>query len=261
MLIWAFLFFIHTKIGRYYWDKTKLVVPIVKKLCRALYISRSLHTMGVLTSAGVPILDTLSITSEISGNVLYKKMWVDVHDSVRQGQKIASSLATSSLLPSSVVQMIRSGEDSGKLADVLRDVSEFYARELKATIKTVTAMIEPIMIIVDGFCRRLYRDEYYSADIQDVEPCAGKTLMRLNIEKQSPPKGGMARSEAWPCLNRGGRHGRGFTLIEVMISHGAAWLCHHRTDSGESIVHQRQRSRAGTVHGGISYRTDQRTDG
>ena len=77
-------------------------------------------------------------------------MWVDVHDSVRQGQKIASSLAASSLLPSSVVQMIRSGEDSGKLAEVLRDVSEFYARELKATIKTVTAMIEPIMIIVMG---------------------------------------------------------------------------------------------------------------
>jgi type IV pilus assembly protein PilC len=151
VLIWAFLFFIHTKIGRYYWDKTKLVMPIVKKLCRALYISRSLHTMGVLTSAGVPILDTLSITSEISGNTLYKKMWVEVHDSVRQGQKIASTLAASSLLPSSVVQMIRSGEDSGKLADVLRDVSEFYARELKATIKTVTAMIEPIMIIVMGF--------------------------------------------------------------------------------------------------------------
>jgi type IV pilus assembly protein PilC len=148
--IWAFLFFIHTTVGRYYWDKTKLVVPIVKKLCRALYISRSLHTMGVLTSAGVPILDTLSITSEISGNVLYKKMWVEVHDSVRQGQKIASTLAASSLLPSSVVQMIRSGEDSGKLADVLRDVSEFYARELKGTIKTVTAMVEPIMIIIMG---------------------------------------------------------------------------------------------------------------
>ena len=148
--LWAFLYFIHTNIGRYYWDKTKLMAPIVKKLCRSLYISRSLHTMGVLTSAGVPVLDTLSITAEISGNSLYKKMWVDVHDSVRQGQKIASSLAISPLLPSSVVQMIRSGEDSGKLADVLRDVSEFYARELKATIKTVTAMIEPIMIMLMG---------------------------------------------------------------------------------------------------------------
>jgi type IV pilus assembly protein PilC len=148
--IWGFLYFIGTQVGRYWWDKTKLVAPIIKKLCRSLYITRSLHTMGVLTGAGVPILDTLSITSEISGNTLYRKMWVDVHDSVRQGQKIASSLAASPLLPSSVVQMIRSGEDSGKLAEVLRDISEFYGRELKATIKTVTAMIEPIMIILMG---------------------------------------------------------------------------------------------------------------
>lgn len=148
--IWGFLFFIHTEAGRFWWDKVKLIVPIIKKLCRSLYISRSLHTMGVLTGAGVPILDTLSITSEISGNAHYRKMWVNVHDSVRQGQKIATSLATSPLLPSSVVQMIRSGEDSGKLAEVLRDISEFYARELKATIKAVTAMIEPIMIMLMG---------------------------------------------------------------------------------------------------------------
>jgi type IV pilus assembly protein PilC len=150
VVIWGFLYFIHTQLGRYWWDKTKLVLPIIRKLCRSLYITRSMHTMGVLTGAGVPILDTLSITSEISGNALYRQMWVEVHDSVRQGQKIASSLAASPLLPSSVVQMIRSGEDSGKLAEVLRDISEFYARELKATIKTVTAMIEPIMIMLMG---------------------------------------------------------------------------------------------------------------
>jgi type IV pilus assembly protein PilC len=53
-------------------------------------------------------------------------------------------------MPSSVVQMIRSGEDSGNMADVLRDVSAFYARELKTVIKTVTSMIEPIMIVLMG---------------------------------------------------------------------------------------------------------------
>ena len=106
--------------------------------------------MGVLSNAGVPILDTLSITAEISGNMLYRQMWLTVHDSVRQGRKIASSLAASTLLPASVIQMMRSGEDSGKLSEVLADVSEFYARELKAIIKTITAMIEPIMIILMG---------------------------------------------------------------------------------------------------------------
>lgn len=146
----AFLYFINTGPGRGWWDKVKLVLPVLKKLCRSLYITRSLHTMGVLTRAGVPLLNTLSITAQIAGNVLYKNMWLGVHEDVRQGKKIASSLMQYNLMPSDVVQMIRSGEDSGTLSDVLRDVSNFYARELKAVIKTVTSMIEPIMIIIMG---------------------------------------------------------------------------------------------------------------
>lgn len=140
----------HTAAGKLWWDKTKLVLPLIKKLCQNLYITRSLHTMGVLTRAGVPILNTISITSQISGNILYKKMWLGVYEEVRQGKKIASSLSRYDLMPSNVVQMIRSGEDSGNIAEVLKDVSEFYARELRTTIKTVTSMIEPIMIVLMG---------------------------------------------------------------------------------------------------------------
>jgi len=146
----GFLYFIRSSVGRLWWDKTKLVLPLLRKLCKSLYITRSLHTMGVLTSAGVPILDTISITAQISGNVLYKRMWLDVQNQVRQGKKIASSLAGSQLMPPHVVQMIKSGEDSGTLSEVLNDVSEFYARELKTIIKTVTSMIEPIMIVIMG---------------------------------------------------------------------------------------------------------------
>jgi type IV pilus assembly protein PilC len=149
--IWGFLYFINTTSGRLWWDKTKLVLPLIRKMCRSLYITRSLHTMGVLLHAGVPILNTLSITAQIAGNVLYKNMWLAVYENVRQGKKIASSLFQYNLMPSSVVQMIRSGEDSGSISDVLRDVSEYYARELKTTIKTVTSMIEPLMIILMGF--------------------------------------------------------------------------------------------------------------
>lgn len=106
--------------------------------------------MGVLTKAGVPILNTISITAQISGNVLYKDMWIGVHEDVRQGKKIASSLSRYNLMPNNVVQMIRSGEDSGTMSDVLRDVSNYYARELKTVIKTTVSMIEPIMIVVMG---------------------------------------------------------------------------------------------------------------
>jgi len=148
--LWGFWFFINTPIGRVWWDKTKLLLPLIRTLCRSLYITRSLHTMGVLTRAGVPILNTISITAHISGNVLYKDMWLGVYEEVRQGKKIASSLSRYTLMPNSVVQMIRSGEESGNMADVLRDVSAYYGRELKTVIKAVTSMIEPIMIVCMG---------------------------------------------------------------------------------------------------------------
>ena len=148
---WGFWTFIGTSGGQQWWDKVKLRLPLIKTLCHSLYITRSLHTMGVLTKAGVPILNTLAITAQVAGNSLYKNMWLGVHEEVRQGKKIASSLNQYNLMPSNVVQMIRSGEDSGTMADVLRDVSKFYARELKTVIKTVTSMIEPIMIVLMGF--------------------------------------------------------------------------------------------------------------
>ncbi|MHC4552236.1 MAG: type II secretion system F family protein [Planctomycetota bacterium] len=136
--------------GKYWWDKTKLKLPLMKNLCKSLYITRSLHTMGVLMNAGVPVLDTLSITAQISGNSLFENMWKGIHEKVRQGKKIAPSMEMYGLMPSNVVQMLQSGEESGTLGNVLRDISDFYARELKTTIKTVCSMIEPIMIVMMG---------------------------------------------------------------------------------------------------------------
>jgi type IV pilus assembly protein PilC len=109
-----------------------------------------MHTMGVLTNAGVPILDTIMITSQISGNVLFEGMWRKVHEEVRQGKKIAESLSEYKLMPGNVVQMIQSGEESGTLGEVLKDIADFYGRELKTVIKAVTSMIEPIMIVIMG---------------------------------------------------------------------------------------------------------------
>lgn len=148
--VWAFMMIIKTDWGRVWWDKSKLSVPLFKKLFRALYISRSLHTMGQLINAGVPILDTLGITAEISGNTLYKRLWRSVYTAVKQGKKISTPLNKNPLLPKSVVQMIGAGEESGKLGEVLDEVSEYYARELKSVIKSVTAMIEPLMIVLMG---------------------------------------------------------------------------------------------------------------
>jgi type IV pilus assembly protein PilC len=147
---WAFVLALRTDWGRLYFDKTKLTVPLFKKMFRALYISRGLHTMGQLLNAGVPMLDTIAITAEISGNTLYKRMWKAVYGAVKQGKKISAPLQKSPLLPRAVVQMISAGEESGKLGEVLDEVSEYYSKELRNVIKSVTAMIEPLMIVLMG---------------------------------------------------------------------------------------------------------------
>ena len=149
-LCWGIHVGIQTPQGRFWWDRAKLRIPLISVLCRSLYITRSLHTMGVLVRSGVPILNTLAITAQITGNVHYKNMWLSVHEDVREGRKICTSLTRYKLMPNNVVQMIRSGEESGNMGLVLKDISEFYARELTSVIKAVTSMIEPIMIIVMG---------------------------------------------------------------------------------------------------------------
>jgi len=146
----AFFAFTRTEIGGFFVDRTKLTVPVVKTMFRSLYISRSLQTMGQLINAGVPMLDTLAITGDISGNRLYRGMWRSVYGSVKQGKKITAPLLKTTLLPRAVSQMISAGEESGKLGEVLDEISVYYAKQLKDHIKAVTSMIEPIMIIFMG---------------------------------------------------------------------------------------------------------------
>ena len=142
--------FLRTEVGRFWLDRTKLSVPVVKAMFRSLYISRSLQTMGQLINAGVPMLDTLAITGDIAGNMLYKGMWRRVHTSVKQGKKITAPLQKDALLPKAVVQMLAAGEESGKLGEVLDEISVYYAKALKDQIKAVTSLIEPVMILVMG---------------------------------------------------------------------------------------------------------------
>jgi len=146
----SFFLFIRTEIGGRWFDKTKLTFPIFKRMFRALYISRSLQTMGELINAGVPMLDTLVITGEVSGNWFFKRLWRNVYASVKEGKKIAQPMHKGTLLPKAVVQMISAGEESGKLGEVLDEISTFYSKQLREVIKTVTSLIEPIMIILMG---------------------------------------------------------------------------------------------------------------
>ena len=150
VLVVGFVLALRTDKGKLYFDKFKLKAPIFRKMFRAVYIARGLQTMGELINAGVPMLETLEITADVSGNLVYKDLWLSVRDSVKEGNKIVTPLQKVDLLPKSVVQMISAGEESGRLGDVLQDVSEFYAKELRETIKATTSLIEPVMIVFMG---------------------------------------------------------------------------------------------------------------
>jgi len=142
--------FLKTEVGQFWLDKVKLSVPVVRTMFKSLYIARSLQTMGQLINAGVPMLDTLAITGEISGNSMFRGLWKRVHASVKQGKKITQPLQKDGILPRAVTQMIAAGEESGKLGEVLDEISTFYQKQLKDHIKAVTSMIEPIMILMMG---------------------------------------------------------------------------------------------------------------
>jgi type IV pilus assembly protein PilC len=144
------VFALRTEPGRAFFDTLALRVPLVKKMFRALCITRSLHTMGQLINAGVPMLDVIGITADVSGNTHYRRLWRRVQTNVQEGKKISQPLQQSNLLPKSVVQMVGAGEESGKLGEVLDEVAEYYRKELVGTIKAVTGMIEPLMIVVMG---------------------------------------------------------------------------------------------------------------
>jgi len=151
LIVGVLIAVLQTDRGKVGLDHFKLHVPIMKRMFRALYISRSVHTMGELLTAGVDMLGTLEITAAVAGNAVYKKMWLSVRDSVQQGDRLSVTLEEIGILPKNVIQMVAAGEESGKLGHVLTEVADYYQQELRGTIKAVTGMIEPIMIILMGF--------------------------------------------------------------------------------------------------------------
>lgn len=151
LAVLGFTAMLRSKTGKLYFDTFILRVPIFRKLLRSLYITRSLQAFGEMINAGVPILDSLDITAKISGNQLYVNLWKRVHNCVEQGGKIVYEMRESDLLPKSVIQMVGAGEESGRLGEVLEDISEYYGKELKSDVKMVLGLLEPAMILIMGF--------------------------------------------------------------------------------------------------------------
>ena len=149
-LIVGFIVLRRTDKGRSIIDYAKIHAPIIGMLFRKIALTRSIRTLGTMLTSGVSVLDALQLSSEVSGNVHYRRMWVEVKKEVTTGRRICDALRRHDLAPPMLVSMISSGENSGRLDSVLGRVSSYYDREVENTIKTTTGLIEPIMITCMG---------------------------------------------------------------------------------------------------------------
>ncbi|TFB83554.1 type II secretion system F family protein [Cryobacterium levicorallinum] len=140
----------HTERVRRVADPLKLKLPVVGPVLAKLAIARFSRNFATMIGAGVPILGSLKIVGETSGNWVIEEALHKVQESVSRGRSIAGPLALEPVFPAMVTQMIAVGEDAGALGQMLRKIAEFYDQEVQSTTQQLTALIEPLMIAVIG---------------------------------------------------------------------------------------------------------------
>lgn len=131
-------------------DPLKLRVPVFGMLFRKIALARFARNLGTMMKSGVPILQSLDIVAETTGNVVLERALREVQNNVRQGEALAAPLANHPVFPPMVVQMMSVGEDTGALDTMLHKIAEFYDQEVEATTEALTALIEPLMIVTIG---------------------------------------------------------------------------------------------------------------
>ncbi len=140
-----------TEKGKAYLDEIRLSIPLVGNLYKKLYLSRISDNMDTMLSSGVPIVRAIDITSNVVGSLVYKNILKDAADSVKSGLALSVAFERyNKEIPSIMVQMIKVGEETGSLGGILKNLTEFYRREVDGAIDTLVGMIEPVMIVVLG---------------------------------------------------------------------------------------------------------------
>ncbi|HTR89051.1 MAG TPA: type II secretion system F family protein [Solirubrobacteraceae bacterium] len=147
----AFFKWKRTSWGRPQWDRFRLRLPMkIGTIVQQVAVARWSRTLASLTSAGVPLLQALEITGRTAGNVVVEESMEGVIASVKRGGTIAAPLAQASIFPRMVTHMVGVGEETGALDAMLDKIAEFYEDQVEASVKALTSIMEPIMIIVIG---------------------------------------------------------------------------------------------------------------
>jgi type IV pilus assembly protein PilC len=134
-----------------YTDTFKIKIPLVRDIFKMLYITRIADNIETLLTSGVSLTKAISITSEVVGNKFYKDILLEALSDVRSGVTFSDSIAKHpDMMPSTMVQMVRIGEETGEMGKLLGNIARFYQREINSTIDTLVGLIEPAMIVMLG---------------------------------------------------------------------------------------------------------------
>ncbi len=148
--VFALRAYYRTEKGRSTIDALLLKLPIIGTLIRKVAVARFTRTLGTLVSSGVPILEGLRITARTSGNRVGEKAVMQCRAAVTAGKTLAEPLRASGVFPPMVIQMISVGEQTGALDAMLSKIADFYDDEVDTAVGALTALLEPIMIVILG---------------------------------------------------------------------------------------------------------------
>lgn len=147
VMLWRYT---RTANGRMVVSRFQLSIPIVGELYRKIYLARFADNLQTLLSGGVSVIRALDISADVVGNRVYEEIIRDALNSVKSGSSISEALARYEDVPMLLTQMIRIGEETGKLPFILETVARYYKREVDNTVENIVSLIEPVMIIVLG---------------------------------------------------------------------------------------------------------------
>ncbi|GIF19127.1 type IV pilus assembly protein PilC [Actinoplanes tereljensis] len=131
-------------------DKLKVRAPVFGSLFQKLAMSRFSRNLGLLLNVGVPVMQALAVVGETTGNEVINVAMKDIQAAVRDGQPMSSAMRHHKIFPTMVTQMVEVGEESGQISQMLDKVADFYDREVDSAAESLTASIEPIMVLVMG---------------------------------------------------------------------------------------------------------------
>jgi type IV pilus assembly protein PilC len=149
--VYAFRKFKRSEWGRPKWDAFRLRVPMkIGDIVQKVALARWSRTLSALTAAGVPLLAALDITAKTAGNHVVEKAMGEVIESVKRGGTIAEPLRHAAVFPGMVAQMVAVGEETGALDTMLSKIADFYEDQVESAVKSLTSILEPIMLVVVG---------------------------------------------------------------------------------------------------------------